>query len=197
MSSVLTRVESLLFSPIPRRARPARAGLVVVGALLAASLVALAGPVLALAIFIVLAGSVLVLRDLRWGFVVLFAVIGLLPFAALPFKLGFTPTFLDLALLALYFVSVVRIARREQHELIGSVLGIPILTFLLLAIFAFVVGIQYTLPTSTTIRNFVELVLGILAFFLVLNSLSRQADIELVACLIMLAGAMGAGDCRS
>jgi O-antigen ligase len=66
------------------------------------------------------------------------------------------------------------------------------LIFLLLAIFAFVVGIQYALPTSTTTRNFVELVLGILAFFLVLNSLGRQADIELVACLIMLAGAMGA-----
>jgi O-antigen ligase len=192
MSSVLTRVESLLFSPIPRRARSARAGLIVVGALLAASLVAVAGPVLALAIVVVLAGAVLVLRDLRWGFVVLFAVIGLLPFATLPFKLGFTPTFLDLALLALYFVWVVRIARREQHELIGSVLGIPVLIFLLLAIFAFVVGIQYALPTSTTTRNFVELVLGILAFFLVLNSLGRQADIELVACLIMLAGAMGA-----
>ena len=55
-------------------------------------------------------GGLLILRSTRWGFVALFAVIGLLPFAALPFKLGFTPTFLDVALLALYFVWIMRVA---------------------------------------------------------------------------------------
>ena len=39
---------------------------------------------------------------------------GLLPFATLPFKIGFTPTFLDLVLLALYFVWIMRLATRRQ-----------------------------------------------------------------------------------
>ena len=46
--------------------------------------------------------------------------------------------------------------------------------------------------TATTVRNFAELVLGIISFFLILNDSRRQADVDLVACLIMLAGAAGA-----
>ena len=91
----------------------------------------------------------------------LFAVIGLLPFAALPFKIGFTPTFLDVALLAIYFVWIMRVATRRDRELIGTPLGVAGAAFLLLAVFAFANGLRYSRPTSTTIRNFAELALAI------------------------------------
>jgi O-antigen ligase len=185
----LTRLESILFSPNPRTAALGLAALIGAGGLLATLLVAAAGPIYALAAFFVVVGGLLVLRDLRWGLAALIAVIGLLPFAALPFKLGFTPTFLDVTLLAVYFVWIVRIATRRHRELVGTPLGAPILAFLLLAVFAFANGLQYNQPTSTTVRNYAELALAILFFFVLVNTLRTQANLDLLTRLIILAGA--------
>ncbi len=185
-------IESLLFSPDLRVARAARAGLFVLGAALVALIIGVAGPLYGSAAVVVVIAALLILRDMRWGLVALFAVVGFLPFAALPFKLGFTPTFLDVALLALYFVWVLRVATRRQPELIGTPLGAPVLVFLLLALFAFAYGLQFSRPTTTTIRNFAELILAIGFFFLLVNALRTRDDINLVARLIMLAGAVAA-----
>jgi O-antigen ligase len=192
MLLLLNRAELILFNPDRRIAALGLAGVVGLGALLATLLIVLAGPLYALAAFLVVCGGVLILRDTRWGLVALFAVIGLLPFAALPFKLGFTPTFLDVALLALVFVWLMRVATRREPRLAGSGLGLPVLVFFLLAVFSFANGLRYSFPTSTTIRNFGELALGILFFFLTINVLRTEADLLFVGRLIMIAGAAAA-----
>ena len=192
MAIVLSRIESFLFSPNRRVATMAMIGLIVLGALVAVLAAAVAGPAYGLAGCLTLIGGVLILRDMRWGFLALLAVIGILPFAALPFKIGFTPTFLDVALLALYLVWIMRIATRRQRDLIGTSLGAAVLLFLLFAVFSFSNGLRFSRPTSTTIRNFAELALAIMLFFLLVNTLRKRADLELVARLIMLAGATAA-----
>jgi hypothetical protein len=101
---IIRRAESLLFNPDRRVSAAGLLGLLLAGGLLAALIVAALGPIYAIAAVVAIVGGLLMLRDLRWGLVVLFAIVGLLPFATLPFKIGFTPTFLDLALLALFFV---------------------------------------------------------------------------------------------
>jgi polysaccharide biosynthesis protein PslJ len=189
MFRILGRAELILFNPDRRISALALGGLVVLGAFVAALLVAVAGPVYAVAALLVVCGGLLVLRDIRWGFVALFAVVGLLPFAALPFKLGFTPTFLDVALLALFFVWLIRVATRREPRLVGSALGVPLLIFFFLVVFAFANGLRFSRPTATTIRNFSELALGILFFFLIVNTLRSEADLFFVARLIMVAGA--------
>ena len=78
--------------------------------LVAGAYVALLSPLLAVVGVVALVGGLLVLRDTQWGLVAIVALICLLPFGALPFKIGFTPTFLDIALLAVYFVWIARIA---------------------------------------------------------------------------------------
>ena len=189
MLSILDRVELILFNPDRRLAALGLAGLLLLGALLAALVIGLGGPLYGLAAFFVVCGGLLILRSTRWGFVALFAVICLLPFAALPFKLGFTPTFLDVALLALYFVWLMRIATRRESDLVGTALGIPVLIFFFLAVFAFANGLRFSPPTATAIRNFGELALGILFFFLIVNTLRREEDLYFVARLIMVVGA--------
>jgi len=189
MNSILDRAEVILFNPDRRIAALGLAGLLLLGALLAALLIGIGGPLYGLAAFLVVCGSLLILRSTRWGFVALFAVIGLLPFAALPFKLGFTPTFLDVTLLALYFVWLMRIATRREPDLQGTALGIPLLVFFFLAIFAFANGLRVSTPTATTVRNFGELALGILLFFLIVNTLRREEDLYFVARLMMVVGA--------
>ncbi len=192
MALVIRHLGSLLFGPDRRMARAALAVLLLAGGLVAALLVAALGPVYAVVGCLALIGGLLVLRDLRWGMAALLAVIGVLPFAALPFKLGFTPTFLDVALLALFFVWIMRIATRQQEELIGTPLGPAVLLFVALVAFSFANGLRYGQPTVTTIRNTAELVLGILIFFLVVNNFRSERDLYLVGGLVMAAGAVAA-----
>lgn len=186
------RIAGLFFSPQRRTAQLALAALLMAGGLAAALLIAALGPIYAVVGSIALIGGLLVLRDLRWGMVVLFGVIGLLPFAALPFKLGFTPTFLDVALGAVFFIWIMRIATRRQEALIGTRLGLPVLIFIALALFSFANGLRYGQPTVTTLRNFAELLLGILGFFLVVNNFRTPRDLNLIASLLIGAGAAAA-----
>ncbi len=190
--TVLHRIESALYSPNRRTAYVARGLLFALAALVAALTVAALGPLYAIAGFIVLIGGLLILRDIRWGLLALFGVIGLLPFAALPFKLGFRPTFLDVALLAVYFVWVLRVVTRRDRELVGTALGPLVFLFLLMAVFSFANGLRYSRPSMTVIRNFAELALAIAFFFVLVNTLRRRADVDFMARLVMLAGAAGA-----
>ncbi len=189
---LLTRIESVLFSPDPRVAWSGRAALILAGALLAALLVAVAGPLYGAAGLVALLFVALVLSDVRWGLIAVFLVIGFLPFATLPFKIGFTPTFLNLAMVAVYFVWLMRIVTRRDRELIGTALGPAVLLFLMVAFFAFANGLRFSRPTATTIRNFAELALAISFFFLLVNTLRTRRDAEFFARLIMLAGVVGA-----
>ena len=189
MLSILDRAELILFNPDRRVAALGLAGLLLLGASLAALLIGVGGPLYGLVAFFAVCGGLLILRSTRWGFLALFVVIGLLPFAALPFKLGFTPTFLDVALLALYFVWIMRVATRREPVLVGTALGIPVLIFLFLAVIAFANGLRFSPPTATAIRNFGELALSILFFFLIVNTLRREEDLYFVARLIMVVGA--------
>ena len=192
MTDVLNYFESVLFHPDRRVAIASRAALVVGGALMAALLVAVAGPVYGVAALVVLLGGLLILSEIRWGFAVLFAVIGLLPFAALPFKIGFTPTFLDIALLVIFLVWILRVATRRDRELIGTPLGAAVFFFLLMAVFSFANGLRYSRPTSTVIRNFAELALAISFFFVLVNTLRRRTDVDLLVRMVMVAGAVAA-----
>ena len=76
MTSTLTRIESVFFSPDPRVAMISRRVCCWPGAAVAALLVVAAGPIYAVAFVVAMVGGLLMLRDLRWGLVALFAVIG-------------------------------------------------------------------------------------------------------------------------
>jgi O-antigen ligase len=189
---LLNRVERVLFNADPRIAWAGRAALIVGGALLAALLVSIAGPLYGAAAALVAVAALLMLSDARWGLIAVFAVIGFLPFATLPFKIGFTPTFLNLAVLAVYFVWIMRIATRRDRAVLGTSIGPAVLLFLLMAFFAFAQGLRFSRPTMTTIRNFAELALAIAFFFALVNILRTRADVFFFSRLIMLAGAVAA-----
>ncbi len=97
-----------------RFALAAALALSVAAGLIAGAYVAILSPLYAVAGVLALAGGLLMLRSMQWGLAAVIALICLLPFGALPFKIGFTPTFLDLALVATYFVWIVRIATGKR-----------------------------------------------------------------------------------
>ena len=70
-----------------------------------------------------------ILRSTLVGLLSTIAIITLLPFAALPFDVGFTPTFLDLALAGLYLVWLSRIMARRDTRFVSTPTTLPLASY--------------------------------------------------------------------
>ena len=174
------------------------------GALAIALLIGVVGPLLALALAAVIVGGTLILMDTHWGYAALVGVVYVLPFASLPFRLGFKPTFLDAALGALVFVWLIKLVAgrpssphtpsplkpltTQARQFIISPIGLLVGLFMLMAVFSFVFGMTHSRPTTTIIRRFGEILLGIGLFFVVINTVRTQGELNWVTRLLFLAG---------
>ena len=188
MQLPLEQVQRLAFSP-DRRVRQLFYGTVLgIGAILIALFVGVAGPIIALAAAVALVGGAMILVDTHWGFVALVAVTFGIPFASLPFSVGFKPTFLDVALLALIFVWVFKLAIGQERVFLTSPLGVPVALFMLLAVFSFAYGLTHSAANSFFIRRFAEILLGIGLFFVAINTVRTTAEVVWVTRWLMLAG---------
>lgn len=160
----------------------------VAAGLVVGAYVAILSPIYALAGVVALAAGLLMLRDTQWGLIGLIGLICVLPFGALPFKIGFTPTFLDLVLIATYFVWLARIATGKSPNLVGTVLGLPIAVFLLLACASFVAGLGHAYLDTYVLRHFAEILLSIGLFFVVVNCVQTQEQLRTLVTVLILAG---------
>ncbi len=145
-------------------------------------------PLIILALMAALAVGLAMLRSTQIGLFVLVAVICLLPFGAIPFSLGFYPTFLDAALLAVFGVWLARVFARSQEGFITSPLDVPILTFIFLAVVAFVAGTSHAGITKDILRHFVEIIIAISLFFVVINCVRQYRQLRQILVVIILAG---------
>ena len=186
--ALISHLQQVLFHPNPRTARAALALTLLAAALLVAVVVAVAGPLLAIAAALGAVAAYLALRSPRWGLTFVILVTALLPFAAFPFRLGFKPTFLDAALASLVFVWAVGLLTGRERRFIASPVGLAVGVFLLLALFAFALGATHDRPSVTTIRRFAEIAGGISTFFVIINVLRQQEDLDWVARVLILAG---------
>jgi O-antigen ligase len=181
-------LQRIFFDSDRRFALAAIVALCLAAGLLVGTYVAILSPIYAIAGVGAIVGGLLLLRNTQWGLMAIVGLICLLPFGALPFKIGFTPTFLDLAMIAVYFVWVVRIATGKAGRFIGTALGAPIIVFMLLACASFVAGLAHASLTSYILRHFVELLLSIGLFFVVVNCVRTQKQLRLLVTVIILAG---------
>ncbi len=119
-----------------------------------------------------------------WGVI---GVVTLLPFASLPFKIGFTPTFLDLTMMGLFFVwlAPVALGRRTLNLRLTSLEG-AVIVFMLLAIGSFVAGLSHAALTSYLIRHFAEVLLSIVFFFLVCDTVRNLGRLEHLTRIFLL-----------
>lgn len=193
VSALLGRFQALLVHPDPRRQRRAILAVLVLVGLAVGLVIGLAGPAIALALVVVGIGGWLVIRSPLWGLVGIIAVATLLPFATLPFKIGFTPTFLDVAVFATLAVWAMAYATRTETRLEASPIGGLIALFLALAVVAFALGLRHARPTPNHLRQFLEMVLSITLFFVVINTVRTRAQLVLLAKALILGGAMAAG----
>ena len=167
-------------------------GICLVAGALAGAMLGFLGPLLTAAAILGSVGAVLMLRDVQWGFYAVVAVSALLPFGALPFSIGFTPTFLDVALAILFFVWLMRLITHRQQDFIASPLAVPVVAFMLLAVVAFVAGLAHAPLTSFVLRHFAEILLGIAMFFATINTVRTLDQAERIVRVLILGGFVAA-----
>ena len=151
------------------------------------------GPLLAVALVVGLTGVLIMLRSTLAILAAMIAVICLLPFAALPLPgVGFSPTLLDLVLAALLVTWMFQVARRKQTDLRGSSVGPAVLALMILACVSFVIGLSFGGITTSLARQFAELLLNLMLFFLILNNVRGRERLEQVLTLLILGGCAAA-----
>jgi O-antigen ligase len=160
----------------------------VVVAALAGLLIALLSGLYALGVVLGLIVLVLILRDIEVGFAALIAVITLLPFAAVPLNIGFKPTFLDLVVLALFGVWLLERATGKIGRFVSTPLTLPVLAFLALTLASFIAGLGNAPLTQTIARHFVEIVLSILLYFLITDSVRDEERLRRIVRYIIIGG---------
>lgn len=156
------------------------------------ALVAFATAPIALALAVGAVGGLALLRSPMLGLLSVIGVVILLPFAAVPLGVGFNPTFLNLALLATITVWVLRVALGQQRRLVFPAIAPAILAYMLMAVFAFVLGLGHATLTPAIARHFAELLLAIAFSLVLVNLLQTEEQLTLATKAVILAGAAAA-----
>jgi len=146
------------------------------------------GPLLTIVLVTAIVIGIMVLRSTQVGLYVLTGVICLLPFATLPIDIGFSPTLLDIAMGAVFFVWAMQIMTHRQGDFIATPIGLPVLVFIFLAIAAFIAGLAHASLTANILRHFAEIILCISLFFLIVNCVRTRRQLEQLVVVILLAG---------
>ena len=162
------------FSPAPLpSSSPLALGLLLgATAVLGGIVLAFGGPVAGAGVLLGGLAALLILRNIELGFFAVIAVVALLPFATLPVDIGVTPTFLDFALGGVIFVWLLGIVTGRQRRLITAPVALPLILFIIVAVFAFIFGLANGPLTPTLLRKFAELLLSLGFVIVVIDYLS-------------------------
>ncbi|MGD2165492.1 MAG: O-antigen ligase family protein [Anaerolineae bacterium] len=150
------------------------------------------GPLIAGAGMVAVFLGLWMLQDIEVAYWSVIGIVCLLPFASFPFDVGFTPTFLDAALGALFLVWLLQIAGGTQTTLVTTPLGLPILVFMLFAVGTFVFGLSHVPLVlgflQTYLRRFAEMMLSVALFFLVVNTVQDDARLRRIVRALIIGG---------
>jgi O-antigen ligase len=152
-------------------------------------LLAFGGPLAAAAVLLAGLTAIIVLRDIEIGFWGVIGVVCLLPFATLPIDLGLTPTFLDVALGAVVGIWVLGLVTGQQRTIITAPISIPLVLFMIVAVFSFIFGLSNGPFTPTLARKFAELLLSIGFVLVIIDYCSDWQRLERLVKVILLGGA--------
>lgn len=151
-----------------------------------------AGPLLTTGGVLGVLAALVVLSHLEQALLGVIAVITLLPFASLPFKVVFTPTFLDLALGAALFIYALHWMTGRRRQLALTPAHGPLVVFIALSVFSFVAGMPNGPLTSNLIRQFAEMVLSILFALMLVDYLDTRAKLVRLAQMVLIGGTAAA-----
>ncbi|MCE2490781.1 MAG: hypothetical protein J4G17_12525, partial [Anaerolineae bacterium] len=152
-------------------------------------LLTLAGPTAATGAILGLLAGLYVLTNLQAALHVLLAVVLLLPFGTLPFKLIVTPTLPDVALGAFVLVWLLQWMTGRRSRLQLTPVHLLIFLYILWLLLSFALGLRFAAPTPNRLRQFAETLLAISMAFVLVDMLRRPEMLRrLVVLLVLLVG---------
>ena len=187
-NQALDKLKTLIVSDDPRLAFLGILLVCLVAGGLVGALFGGLGPVLALGVVFVIGAGYLMIHSTLWGMLALIGVITLIPYGTLPFKVVFTPTFIDLILGALFGVWFLRVITGKETKFVGSSVGGPIVLFLFWAVVTFVAGLGHASLTPNVLRNFAEVLLAVCLFFAAINLVRTQRELEWISRAVLWGG---------
>ena len=145
----------------------------------------LIGPVFMLGGVIGLLGGLYILTNLEAGLYASLIILGVLPFGTLPFKIGFTPTLLDVTLGAFLLVYIFQwmTGRRRLFQM-TPVHGL-VIVFALVVLFAFVLGLGHASLTPNVLRQFAELILAMVVALVLGDVIRDEATLRRVLLFVL------------
>lgn len=161
-------------------------------AVLGGIVLAVGGPLAALALLAAGAGGLIVLRNMEIGFWGVIGVICLIPFGTIPVDVGITPTFLDAALGAVIGVWLLRLVTGRQRTVVTSPITLPLVIFIIVALFAFIFGLGNGPLTTQLLRRFAELLLSMGFTLVVIDFCTDWERLERLVKVLLWTGAGGA-----
>ena len=150
------------------------------------------GALITVAVLGALAAAVWALTRLEVGLWGVVAVIALLPFGALPVKVVVTPTFLDLAMVAVAVVYLLQWMTGRRRQLAVTPAHGPLALFLALAVFSFAAGMSNGPLTPNLLRHFAELLFNIAFVFVIVDYLDAREKLDELALVVILCGTLAA-----
>ena len=177
--------------PRPESRRALAIGLLIgVAGGLIGLLLTLAGPTIAVGAVLGALAGLYILTDLRAALYALLAVLFLLPFGTLPFKLLITPTLLDVTLGAFALIWLLRLTTGRQTRLQLSPVHLLVALYALWLLLAFALGLRFAPPTPNRLRQFAETLLSLGLAFILVDLLRNPALLRrLLRLFILLVGA--------
>lgn len=173
--------------PLPLIALCALAGLI------GGALAALINPLVLIGLVVAAPLGLWLIGSVPRALFALVVVIGILPRFALPARLGFTPTFLDLALVGLAVAwALHQLGVRRDLPLRRTPISVPVLLLALIALATFIVGLPNGALTPLVLRRFAELVLSLLMSLLIVAVLPDLSAQEQLVRWMLLIGALSA-----
>ncbi len=150
------------------------------------------GPVYAAVLLFGLLMGLYILTDLSAALYVVIAVIAVIPYGTLPFKIVITPSLLDLALGAFLLVYLFQwMTGRRRLFRMTPVHGLVVL-FALVLLFSFLMGLRHAPLTNNILKQFAELMLAITLALVLPDVLRDEQAVRRLMQVIVILGAVTA-----
>lgn len=150
-------------------------------------LLAVAGPVVAVGVVIGLLVGLYILTDLSAALYGLLAVMLLLPFGTLPFKVVVTPTLLDIAAGTFILVYLFQWMTGRRTRLQLTPVHALLFIYVLWLILSFALGLRHAPPTPNRLRQFVETLISISLAFILVDVVRDPATLRRALRIFILA----------
>lgn len=150
-------------------------------------MIAVMGPLLALAATLGLLAGLYIITDVSAALYAIIAVVLLLPFGVFPVKIAITPTLLDLALGGFLLVYLFQWMTGRRGGLRLTPAHALIIVYVMWLVLAFALGLRHASPTSATIRQFAETLLSIGMVFIFADLLRSPAMLRRLTQVIIVA----------